>query len=189
MLRFPCFVFHPLSAPHPVVLSPQSLYPSDSRQCVLHPPTWHSAQGPQGVCVYVFHCVAFLCTLCTGVAPHMLVFNYLFFFCLWFKMTCLCLLSVCLFLRVCLSSGFAFGTLVALFWTFWTRIVISCASEQTEHHTLWERESEWVSERVSKHERERKWKRVEFSGVTAEQCLPQMLGNLLKCFVKSAASE
>lgn len=28
-----------LSAPHPVVLSPQSLYPSDSRQCVLHPPT------------------------------------------------------------------------------------------------------------------------------------------------------
>lgn len=30
------------------VLSSQSLYPSDSRKCPSHSPTWHSAQGPEG---------------------------------------------------------------------------------------------------------------------------------------------
>lgn len=167
MLRFPCFVFPPLSAPHPVVLSPQSLYPSDSRQCVLHPPTWHSAQGPQGVCVYVFHCVAFLCTLCTGVAPHMLVFNYLFFFsaCDLKRLACACCLSVSLSL-VCLSSGFAFGTLVALFYFGRSELELWFPVGPSRQSTiLWEWVSEWVNEWVSKHERERKWKRVEFSGV------------------------
>lgn len=67
----------PLSAPLPVVLSPQSLHPSDSRQCVLHPPTWHSTQGPQGVCECVCVCfhAAFSCTICTQVALYMLVFH------------------------------------------------------------------------------------------------------------------
>lgn len=114
----------PLSAPHPVVLSPQSLYSSDSRQCVLHPPTWHSAQGPQGVCACVSpHCIAFVCAAPPppahgegrreGIALLMLVFLMIFFFffsCLWFlKMTCLCLLSVGLSVSfLCLCSGFAF---------------------------------------------------------------------------------
>ena len=39
------------------VLSPQSLYPSNSRLCVLHSPTWHSTQGPQGVCLCSTLCV------------------------------------------------------------------------------------------------------------------------------------
>ena len=130
-------VFPPLSAPHPVVLSPQSLYPSDSRQCVLHPPTWHSAQGPQGVCVCVCACVcrcaALPCTLWTRAALYMLVFLTVLISCLWFnkkkekrkQLACACRLSVCLCLSVsfpCLLVFrffwvffFAFGTLVALF--------------------------------------------------------------------------
>lgn len=64
-----------------VVLSPQLLYPSDSRQCVLRPPTWHSSQRPQGVCVSLclcvyssaFHFSAFVLTLRAMVALHMLM--------------------------------------------------------------------------------------------------------------------
>lgn len=64
----PCFVLPPVSVPHHVVLSPQLLYPSDSRQCVLRPPTWHSSQGPQGVCVFVSVCalISFFC-----ICPHL----------------------------------------------------------------------------------------------------------------------
>lgn len=70
-----CFVLPPVSVPHHVVLSPQLLYPSDSRQCVLRPPTWHSSQGPQGVCVRVcaFHYAAFVLILRAPIALHMLV--------------------------------------------------------------------------------------------------------------------
>lgn len=61
-----------------VVLSPQLLYPSDSRQCVLRPPTWHSSQRPQGVCVFVSACVyqriSFFCICphpaCNGCSSH-----------------------------------------------------------------------------------------------------------------------
>lgn len=153
MLRFPCFVFPPLSAPHPVVLSPQSLYPSDSRQCVLHPPTWHSAQGPQGVCVYVFHCVAFLCTLCTGVAPHMLVFNYLFFSACDLKwLACACCLSVSFCVSACLQA-LLLGLLLHYFGRSELQLWFPVGPSR-QSTILWERESEWVSEWVSMKEKE-----------------------------------
>lgn len=109
----------PLSAPHPVVLSPQSLYPSDSRQCVLHPPTWHSAQGPQGVCA----CVSSLHCFCLhpltpsrrgeaggGCSSHACVFNNLFFpFLPVIFKNDLPVPAVCLSVSfLCLCSGFAF---------------------------------------------------------------------------------
>lgn len=38
----------PPTVPPLSILSSQSLYPSDSRKCPSHSPTWHSAQGPEG---------------------------------------------------------------------------------------------------------------------------------------------
>lgn len=63
----------PISVPHHVVLSPQLLYPSDSRQCVLRPPTWYSSQGPQGVCVCV--CAHFIMLHLSSLCVHRLLFT------------------------------------------------------------------------------------------------------------------
>lgn len=94
----PCFVLSPISVPHHVVLSPQLLYPSDSRQCVLRPPTWHSSQGPQGVCVCLCVRISLCCICphpaCTDCSSHARAHCHLF---VPVFQTCLCLLSVHLF--------------------------------------------------------------------------------------------
>lgn len=72
-----------------------------------------------------------------------------------------------------MSSGFAFGTLVAQFLTFKLEFIFLLESIEDKN-----RESEW-----SKHESER----VEFSGVR-ETCLLQMLGNLLNPLFKSGVA-
>lgn len=76
-------------------LSPQLLYPSDSRQCVLRPPTWHSSQGPQGVCARAFHYAAFVLTLRAPMALHMLALIAICL-CLCFRLACACCSSICL---------------------------------------------------------------------------------------------
>ncbi len=71
------------------VLSSQSLYPSDSRQCPSYSPTWHSAQGPEGQYVALTLPVCGL-SVCSCLLRSVSV-----------SVACL---SVCLSVRLCMAS-------------------------------------------------------------------------------------
>lgn len=133
-------VLLPLSGLHSVVLSPQSLYSSDSRQCLLHPPPWHSAQGPQGVCV----CLSLCCIAVHPLYKSCLYFIVLFFnFCLWFdtSFVCACCLFVCLPLPVLPVFWFCFCSSCCTILEVWNIFTIPVGSRTV---ILWARVTEWV---------------------------------------------
>lgn len=73
---FPCSVFPPLSA---VSFCLHSHCIHQILDSVSYTHQHDIVHRDLKVCVCAFHYVAFVCTLCTGVALHLLVFIYLFF--------------------------------------------------------------------------------------------------------------